>query len=646
MRLFHKTNNCFFLLGLLLMPFVLVVSANAGNPETNLFVRQTDLQHLPVVSFSGAVTRVSVIPDPQRNDYDDCLYAVEFAVSPSKDFIKPAQIILVAPIMKNKQLIPGNILKPDQKLTVTAVEYDKLPEYMKQIQLSDSIENFEAPMYYVLDFAESSGLPKTDVRSGTVPKIIDLPAPLTPSEADPAAAAARKERIQNELARIDGLLKEHGGSFRSWQKEYYPTIQKIAAWNKEKRAEWINGAFFATPSCFWAVRDEGKPFVRALLPYRDYLRKNNIDLILLRVPSKGELSAAVFLSTEKYTENPFWMEVYKTCLENDIEVVDPLPEMWARYNEFFLSYFYHVPRKSHPFTGTSVIVSDVLSSVLKRYHYRGDTDQFVLAEGGYRAAGNENRYCFPAGNPKYDPGKIMRFPVVLCKATNLPFPANAKIASPFLFCSNSFGVYPDKEQGASIPHYTAQKTGVIPAWFYQNGIGLSILRHCVAKPQILQGRKTLILIMYPNMWYESAPVFPEAIRMNVRQLVQVEELEPRQIQKMVSVKGCQKETAGKLINGDRALSLNHYGPDSEFQFSIDENKEKDHSAHVVRIIFQSHGHLIVQTNNIPIEISVEKTKQTSLDLFFPAECKKFDFSLRRPERIPLIISSIEIYRCK
>ncbi len=148
------------------------------------------------------------------------------------------------------------------------------------------------------------------------------------------------------------------------------------------------------------------------------------------------------------------------------------------------------------------------------------------------------------------------------------------------------------------------------------------------------------------MWYESAPAFPEPVRMNARQLVQVGDLEPRQIQKIVSVTGSQKKTVGKLINGDHALSLNYYRPDSEFQFSIDKMKEKDHSAHVVRIIFQSHGHLIALANHISIEISVEKTKQTSLDLFFPAECEKFDFSLRRPERAPLIISSIEIYRCK
>jgi len=293
----------------------------------------------------------------------------------------------------------------------------------------------------------------------------------------------------------------------------------------------------------------------------------------------------VFLSTSEYTDNPYWLELYRDCLKNDIEIVDPLPEMWKRYNEFPLCYFYHIPEEGHPFTGGSFIIADVLSNVLKRYTEQSDADSFVLSESAYVSPGRRNRAYYPTGNSKYDPTKLMSFPVVLSKKTNAVPSLESNTESPFLFCSNSFGAYPSRMAGGSIPHYTIYRTGIIPAWFYQDGIGMSMLRHCVTKPQILQNRKAVILIMHPNMWWEPISAFPVSIKLNITQMVLEKAILPADVQKSISMKEHSDEAIGILSADNLSLSLNHYQEKSDFFFSIPSSEKDKHLPHIIRVNF-------------------------------------------------------------
>ena len=90
------------------------------------------------------------------------------------------------------------------------------------------------------------------------------------------------------------------------------------------------------------------------MPYKKYLEENNIDLIVLRIPSKWDFAARV-LASDDFHENPEWVEHYYECLKNDIEIVDPMPEMWNHRFDFPLFYFYHVPSEIHPFEGQAFI---------------------------------------------------------------------------------------------------------------------------------------------------------------------------------------------------------------------------------------------------------------------------------------------------
>jgi len=317
--------------------------------------------------------------------------------------------------------------------------------------------------------------------------------------------------------------------------------------------------------------------------------------------------------------------------------------MWKRYNEFFLSYFYHIPAEGHPFTGASFIIADVLASVLKRYSLPFGKEQFILAESEY-PPGLKRSY-YPEGNSQYDPTKTMKFPVVLYKENRKPFPMRAEISSPFLFCSNSFAFYPSGHQGGSIPHYTAYRTGITPAWFYQDGIGMSMLRHCIARPDILQGRKAVILVMHPNMWSESSPSFPYSIEKKFHQLVCEKTLSPMEIQKSISGKDLPKET---MVKTDHQILSLTPSQKNEFFFSLEGAEKSVHMPHMVRIYFKSHGYLKYRIHHFEDadQISQERNKSSVLDLFFPPECSKYEFSLTDSLDSPILITKMEIYHCQ
>ena len=71
--------------------------------------------------FEGTVRAVSVIPDPTKNDYDNCLYtlfveidALLSEVSPDTDI--PSKAIVTAPIMKDKIILQDNKFYPGDEV--------------------------------------------------------------------------------------------------------------------------------------------------------------------------------------------------------------------------------------------------------------------------------------------------------------------------------------------------------------------------------------------------------------------------------------------------------------------------------------------------------------------------------------------------
>ncbi len=466
------------------------------------------------VSFEGTVRAASLIPDPEKNDYPNCLYAlfVELdSVLSSTPLSKRVayEVIVNVPVMKDKTILEQNIFLPGDRISCICADYDAMPQAIREIQLSDDIQSFEHQQYYALSICKVQDFRTTGNRDFAKREITVLPVQSWPK--DENAARMRRDRIQKEIARIEEELKMHGGTFSAWKEEYKTIAAKYKDLRDKKYRGWIGDSYFAADG--EETTYNTREYIDGILPYKKYLEENNIDLILVRIPSKGDFAARV-LASDDFQENPEWVEHYFECLKNDIEVIDPMPEMWKHRFDFPLFYFYTLEAEQHPFEGQAVITAQMLSGVLKRYRYSRTDQPITLEDADFKADDDDSRFFWPKGNKKFDPAKTIGF-----KQTNQNGRPIGNLAvntgSPFLFLSNSFFWYPQRELGASVPGYTAFFLQHVPDWLYQDGINNQMIRNLVCSPEILQKRKAVIMVKMPAMCREGFPDLPRYLSEHV-----------------------------------------------------------------------------------------------------------------------------------
>ncbi len=449
---------------------------------------------LDSVCFQGTIRATSIIPDPEKNDYDNCLYALFVDIDAllsdvTTDTEIPCEVIVNVPIMKNKSILQDNRFLPGDKIWCTCSKYDKMPQGIQEIQLSDDIQSYEHQQYFSIAINKISSFQKEGNRNFAKREITILPIQTLPK--DEKAVALRKERIQSEIARIEGDLKKHGGSFEAWKEEYKPIAKKYEEMCQGKFKTWINNSFFAAgmPETDYSY----KSLLSGILPYKKYLEKNNIDLVVLRIPTKGDFAARV-LTADNFQDNPKWVECYYELLKNDIEIIDPMPEMWKHRFDYPLFYFYHIDEESHPLEGTVFTASEVLADILKRYSYEQNNSAITVQTVSYKYKGNDSRYFWPSGNNNFNDREHISFRGTI--QDNKPVDTSLDSGSPFLFTSNSFFVYPSRPLGATVPSYTAYFLQSIPDWLYQAGVKIGpMCKNLLSNSDILSQRKVVVVDM-------------------------------------------------------------------------------------------------------------------------------------------------------
>lgn len=463
-----------------------------------------------IVTLEGTVRAVSTVPDPEKNDYDDCLYSVmmeaDSIISYNGSSSEISQeLILNVPIMKDKMILKDNVLHSGDKIQWTCALYDDMSEKIREIQLSDDFQSFEHDYYYVLNLRKiksfsSVGTKNFSKRQKTILPIQSLPR-------DENAAKLRKERIQSEIARIEEEVKKHGGSFASWKEEYKPIAEKYKKLAKDKFSGWIRDSYFAAGGGETIYKTE--EYIEGIMPFKKYLEENNIDLIVVRIPSKSDFAARV-LAADDFQENPDWVEHYYKCLKNDIEIIDPMPEMWKQRFDFPLFYFYNAPNESHPFEGALYSSAQKVADILKRYPYPLSETSLTADNGEYNT--KDPIYFWPDGNMKYNPKENMSFKQVAQNGKNIQSLA-VNTGSPFIFLSNSFfAPSPMRDRGASLPAYVAFFIQHIPDWFCQYGIENPMLRNLISNPEFLARRRAVVMVGHPGYWQGGFLSIPQYIR--------------------------------------------------------------------------------------------------------------------------------------
>lgn len=444
------------------------------------------------ICFEGTIRAISTIPDPEKNDYDNCLYTLFVEINSLFSEITPdmkisSEIILAAPIMKDKKILHDNELLPGDKIRCTCAEYDTMPQDIQEIQISDDIQSYEHQQFFPLIISKISAFQKGGNKDFSKREFTILPIQTLPEDAN--ADRLRSERIQSEIARIENELKQHGGSFAAWKEEYKPFAEKYKQLADDSYSCWINDSFFAAGGKVDGNEStyNTKAYIESILPYKNYLKKNNIDLIIMRIPTRGDFAARV-LTSDNFQENPAWVEHYYECLKNDIEIVDPMPEMWNHRFDLPLFYYYTSPAEYHPYEGTYYYSSAALGEVLKRYQYKKLDQPLVLQR--VKTTGNDIKFLYPDGNPKYS-SNIEYNQVLLGDGVLNNLKDNS--GSPFIFLSNSyFGKYLIHDLG--LPFYCAYHLQMLPDWFYQQSLGPSMLYNLVSSPDLLANRKAVIMI--------------------------------------------------------------------------------------------------------------------------------------------------------
>ncbi len=469
---------------------------------------------LETVAFEGTVLAASAIPDPDRNDYDDCLQAllveIDSLLSDPPEGEGVGRTVLVnVPIMKGKRILYTRKFKPGSKISCRCAAYEDMPQAIQEIQLSDDIQSFEYQQYYPLEIRRIEEFREDGNKEFAKRELAILPIRSLPR--DGKAAAARRARIQGEIARIEGEIAAHGGSFDAWREEYRPVAEKYARLCEEGWKGWTNGAYFAADGLETTYNT--KDYIEGLLPYKKHLEENNIDLVVVRVPSKGDFAARV-LASDGFRENPDWVEHYYQCLKNDIEVVDPMPEMWKGRFDFPLSYFYHVPSEHHPCEGASFAMAKAAADVLSRYPFPKAEPEIVLTNAVFETT--QTRFFWPAGNEAHDPGENMSFNQVFQGGKPIGN-LSSSTGSPFVFLSNSLFWYPQRILGASVPGYTAWFLQTLPDWFYQDGTANPMIRNLVSRPQLLDGRRAVVMAGAPYSW-NGFPPLPKYILDHARRI--------------------------------------------------------------------------------------------------------------------------------
>ena len=251
------------------------------------------------------------------------------------------------------------------------------------------------------------------------------------------------------------------------------------------------------------------------MPYKRFLERNNIDLILIRYPSRADFAARV-LGADEFQENPAWVEHYYECLKNDIEIVDPMSAMWEHRFEFPLFYFYNLPFEQHPYEGEWSVAAKVLSEVVKRYSIPLEDSPITLRETSISSS--DPQFFWPAGNPKYKTDDNIVFDQAIQNDDSIKT-LQTNSGHPILFLSNSFlGGFPFRDRGASVPAYLSFLLQTKPDWFFQAGIGNGIIRNLISYPELLTKRQAVIMIAAFNMWNSPFPSFPQYILDDARSI--------------------------------------------------------------------------------------------------------------------------------
>lgn len=456
----------------------------------------TNTQHV----IEGTILRVSPLPDPKTSEYKDCLFSITVEVHSTLTHAPLSKhVVLIMPGFLDRELCMKTPYRPGAKIRPRIISYDELPDTLKQLQLVDHNEDLDLPYFFCLDVTSITAFTEPAATAAAVPSKRNL---ALPSSAPPDAIARdhRRETIRLDLQRINALLAKHGNDWDAWHRSLAPARAEYSRARRDGAHRWIADSYFAASRAqLGSVYSNA--FVTSLIAFNRYLAKRSIDLIAVRVPYPGEISADLFCRLpDDNVLNPYILRMHKELLEADVEIVANIADAAiARRMTYPLMFWYQDEMETHPAEGMSWAISSELATRLQRYRFtsRVTSNAFMLhRRGGYDAA--YRSFHWPVGNIKYPATDYVNYNSVV-SPDRIPLTLRRSSESPVLVCGSSFIAYPNMGRSASVPHYLSYLTGIIPNVLYRSGSDLSVPRAIhLEKPSFLTNRTVCVFVFRPS----------------------------------------------------------------------------------------------------------------------------------------------------
>lgn len=314
-----------------------------------------------------------------------------------------------------------------------------------------------------------------------------------------AAPVSREDAIKADLAENRALIAKYG-SIEALAEAIKPGIEANNRSAEQKEpGKWVGDSYYS-PGIVTIEEDDFAEFKDAAIRLDRFCKSRNIDLIIVRVPARQELALARFagMPVEPDVSNPWYRQLEKELLEADVEYIDGLKPVGRSKGDYPLYYWYNVPGEGHPAEGALQAVAAEVASRLARYnlpktgdyHFAQIEDTFARGDAGHP---------YPAGNPRYEAGKLAKYSVLLDQDGKAP-QIGEENRSPVLFISDSYGAYTGgREKGGSMPHYVMAHTSHQPDWMYRSASSEGAATFLARKgADFVKGRRVIVLNAHPN----------------------------------------------------------------------------------------------------------------------------------------------------
>ena len=462
-------------------------------------------QNITEVIVEGELEFVSPLPNPEKMDYPDCNFSTIFNVN-TKDNVNRINVVFLG--IKNRKSLSESNFRVGDKLRLTLILFEKANADIRQTQLVDNVEDFDIEVYFAVNAIKIGKYSEIET-SKSIKFIKKKTNEINILPIDKKASKLRNKSIKKDIKRIEDLLKLHGGTWEQWEEDLKKFQQTYTASYNNKESKWVENSFFSAGT---AYNDESGNFVEAMVEFRDYLKQYNIDLMVLRIPYKGEICADLFatLPSDKIA-NPYALKLTHELLKNDIEVIDILPILIEKRFNYPLTYFYQDFDELHPGEQVSWIAAEEIAKKFERYTVFRESEkkQLYLKDTiGFR---NKKKYKYPVGNSLFSDKELLTYKTITNekrKMLELNYDNNK---SPFCFIGNSFLAYPSIRKGGSIPHYFSYLTSITPDVYYRSaGIGLGRLVYKRGL-SFLENRKVFVYIVHPSLFHSCVPLMPLSV---------------------------------------------------------------------------------------------------------------------------------------